>query len=103
MSDGVAASTSRPHPRRLDGSAEPGPVVLFVYNLLYWPYLFSTCALLFVPSFFLWLLTRPWDEKQRVLSWYTTGWGAHYLTRAPFAGVTVEGLERAPADAACVF
>jgi 1-acyl-sn-glycerol-3-phosphate acyltransferase len=34
---------------------------------------------------------------------YTCWWGGHYLAWAPLAGVRVEGRQRVPRDAACVF
>jgi len=82
---------------------EPSALVLVIYNLLYWPYLLASCALLFFPAVVIWLVTLPFDPRQRILGWYTTGWGAHYLTRAPLVVVTVDGLERAPRDRPCVY
>src|SRR6266700_1687290 len=52
-----------------------GPVALGVYNALYWPYLFLSCALLFFPALALRLLTFC-DPKRRLLSRYTSVWGA---------------------------
>jgi 1-acyl-sn-glycerol-3-phosphate acyltransferase len=81
----------------------PSAPVLIVYNLIYWPYLLASCAVLFFPAFLLWIVTYPWDRRRRALAWYTSLWGAHYLAWAPLAGVTVEGLERAPHDKPCVY
>jgi 1-acyl-sn-glycerol-3-phosphate acyltransferase len=81
---------------RADTPRPPGAAVLFVYNLLYWPYLFLSCAVFFFPGLLLWLVTLPFDPRQRILGWYTTGWGAHYLTKAPLVTVTVEGKGRIP-------
>jgi 1-acyl-sn-glycerol-3-phosphate acyltransferase len=72
-----------------------GPVALTVFNLLYWPYLIATTALLFVPALALYLLTF-WQRPRRWLHAYTSYWAAHYLAWAPFAGVRVEGRERLP-------
>lgn len=82
---------------------EPSAPVLVLYNLLYWPYLFGTCAILFVPALAIWLATFFWDRRLRALGWYTSLWGAHYLTWAPLTGVTVEGLSRVPGDRPCVY
>jgi 1-acyl-sn-glycerol-3-phosphate acyltransferase len=79
-----------------------GPFGLGVYNALYWPYLLLSCALLFFPALALRVLTL-WDPKRRWLSRYTSVWGAHYLAKAPFASVRVEGLEHAPRDGAVVY
>jgi 1-acyl-sn-glycerol-3-phosphate acyltransferase len=88
------------------GAALPPPqhgaVVLAIYNALYWPYLFLSCAVLFVPALLIFLVT-PWDRRRRALASFTSWWGAHYLTAAPLAGVTVEGLENAPRERACVY
>jgi 1-acyl-sn-glycerol-3-phosphate acyltransferase len=82
---------------------EPRAVALLIYNLIYWPYLLGSFAVLFAPAFLIWLFTFSWDRRLRALTWYTTLWGAHYLAWAPFAGVTVEGLARAPRGAPCVY
>jgi 1-acyl-sn-glycerol-3-phosphate acyltransferase len=82
---------------------EPSAPVLWVYNLVYWPYLVGSCAILFVPAFVLWLVTFWWDKKLRLLGKYTCMWAAHYLAWAPLAGVTVEGRSRLPHDGACVY
>src|SRR6185503_20487735 len=85
------------------GRREPSAPVLVIYNLLYWPYLLGSCAVLFVPAFLIWLMTFFWDPKLRALTWFTTLWGAHYLAWAPLAGVTVEGRSRVPEGASCVY
>lgn len=72
---------------------EPSGPVLLLYNLLYWPYLLASCAILFWPALAIWFATVLWDKKLRALAWYTSLWGSHYLAWAPLAGVTVEGLE----------
>src|SRR5204863_8769740 len=82
---------------------EPSALVLAIYNLLYWPYLLLSCAVLFFPALLLWLVTLPFDPRQRILGWYTTGWGAHYLTRAPLVVVTVERRRRIPVDRPAVY
>jgi 1-acyl-sn-glycerol-3-phosphate acyltransferase len=79
-----------------------GPFGLALYNLLYWPYLLLSCAVLFFPALLLWLVTF-WDPKRRWLSKYTSIWGAHYLAWAPFASVRVEGLEHARPERPCVY
>jgi 1-acyl-sn-glycerol-3-phosphate acyltransferase len=84
-------------PRRA-ARAPTGPseaLFLAVYNLFYWPYLLSTCAILFVPALVIFVVTRPFDRKRRILHRFTSLWGAHYLAWAPFAGVRVEGLDAA--------
>jgi 1-acyl-sn-glycerol-3-phosphate acyltransferase len=79
-----------------------GPLGLAVYNALYWPYLLVSCAVLFFPALALRLFSFT-DPKRRLLSRYTSVWGAHYLSKAPFASVRVEGLEHAPRDGAAVY
>ncbi len=78
-------------------------VALFVYNIFYWPYLLSTCSVLFFPAFAIWLVTFTWDKKLAILHRYTSYWAAHYLAWAPFAGVHVTGKERVPKEGGVVF
>lgn len=81
---------------------EPRPVTfgLILYNIVYWPYLLGTCAVLFVPALLIFIVTAPFDRKRRALHAFTCVWGAHYLAWAPFAGVNVEG--KGP-DGPCIF
>jgi 1-acyl-sn-glycerol-3-phosphate acyltransferase len=72
---------------------DPSALVVFLYNVFYWPYLLSTCALLFPPAFVIFLGTFFWDRHLQILHRYTTWWGAHYLTRAPLVPWAVEGKE----------
>jgi 1-acyl-sn-glycerol-3-phosphate acyltransferase len=90
------------------GTSEPsdasGPTpFLALYNAFYWPYLLTTCVLGFVPALLIFVVTAPFDPKRRLLHAYTCFWGAHYLAWAPFAGVRVEGLERARAAGPCIY
>jgi 1-acyl-sn-glycerol-3-phosphate acyltransferase len=80
-----------------------GPLALAIYNAIYWPYLMLSCAVLFVPALLLFLLTFWWDPKRRWLRRYTTYWGAHYLTWAPFAGVRVAGREHLQGVSGCIY
>jgi 1-acyl-sn-glycerol-3-phosphate acyltransferase len=70
-----------------------GPAGLAVFNAVFWPYLFATTALAFVPTLALWAL-KPFDPKKTLLRRFTEEWGAHYLERIPFAGVEVTGRDR---------
>lgn len=79
-----------------------GSVMIAVYNALYWPYLIVTCVAFFIPAFALFCLTF-WQRPRRWLHAYTSVWGMHYLAWAPFAGVRVEGRERALALPRCVY
>ena len=71
-----------------------GPLGHAIYNLLYWPYLITTIVLLFVPALVIWLFSF-WRRPRPLLHAYTSIWASHYLSAAPFAGVRVEGRERA--------
>jgi 1-acyl-sn-glycerol-3-phosphate acyltransferase len=82
---------------------EPGLLVIVLYNLLFWPYLVASCAVLFVPALALFLVTFAWDRHLRLLHRYTSAWGAHYVTRAPLVPVVIEGRERVRPDAAYVY
>ncbi|HLV64165.1 MAG TPA: lysophospholipid acyltransferase family protein [Polyangiaceae bacterium] len=83
-------------PRTLSGA------MLVVFNALYWPYLVTTCVLLFVPAFVI-FVTTFWQRPRRLLHAYTSVWASHYLAWAPFAGIRVEGRERAVDGRACVY
>ncbi len=83
-------------------TAIPTPL-LVLYNVLYWPYLFTTCVVLFVPALAIFLLTAPFDPKRRLLHKYTCFWGSHYLAWAPLAGTRVEGLYRAKNAGPCIY
>jgi 1-acyl-sn-glycerol-3-phosphate acyltransferase len=72
---------------------------LVVYNLIYWPYLLTTIAILFLLVVVVRLVTF-WDR--RYTHALTSAWAAHYLGSAPFAGVEVEGREAAPRGG-CIF
>lgn len=79
------------------------PLALAAYNALYWPYLLTSCAVLFWPALGLFVLTTGWDKKRRLLHAYTSLWGSHYLAWAPFAGVRVHGRDRVEGRGPCVF
>ncbi len=86
-------------------TARKGPLrgfPLVAFNLVYWPYLLSTCALLFVPALAIWLFSF-WRRPRKLLHAYTSLWGAHYLAWAPFASVRVEGREAALRGGPCVY
>lgn len=91
----LPATTSKraAEPVHAPSSCRLGRWGLSVYNALYWPYLLSSCVLLFLPAFALWVATAPWDPKRRLLGAFTRWWGRHYLGWAPFAGLRVEGAE----------
>lgn len=74
-----------------------------VFTSIFWPYLVTTSAILFAPALGIWLATLPFDPKKRVLARFTAEWAAHYLERAPFAGVTVSGQENLIRDRPVVF
>jgi 1-acyl-sn-glycerol-3-phosphate acyltransferase len=100
MSSGKSPSAA--HRASVTGD-EPGPLFLWIYNLLFWPYLLVSCAVLFIPALLIWLCTFAWDPKLRALSRFTSLWGAHYLTWGPRTAVTVEGLGHTNPDAPCVY
>jgi 1-acyl-sn-glycerol-3-phosphate acyltransferase len=97
----LSEAASRPPDTRVD-RCQLGPVGLALYNAVYWPYLLTSCAVLFFPALVLWALTF-WDPKRRWLSRFTSLWGAHYLAWAPFASVKVEGLEHVDPARPCVY
>jgi len=76
-----------------------GPLGLLVFNLLYWPYLMTTIAILFPLVVMMRLVTFGNRRPTHAL---TSAWAAHYLTAAPFAGVRISGRENVP-QGACIF
>lgn len=78
------------------------PIGLVLYNLFYWPYLLGSVVVLFFPALALFLLTF-WQRPRRWLHVYTTHWAAHYLSRAPYASISVKGREHALGLRSCVF
>jgi 1-acyl-sn-glycerol-3-phosphate acyltransferase len=80
-----------------------GSFGLAAYNALYWPYLLTSCIVLFFPALLLFLLTVPFDRRRRWLHRYTCWWGGHYLAWAPFAGVRVQGREHLRDVGPCIF
>jgi 1-acyl-sn-glycerol-3-phosphate acyltransferase len=87
----------------VEDASRPGVLFVVLYNVLYWPYLILSCAVLFVPALLIFLVTFAWDRRLRILHRYTSAWGAHYLSRAPLAGTRVEGREHLKDDVAYVY
>src|SRR5690349_5921037 len=79
-----------------------GRVGLVIYNLLYWPYLLGSCVVLFWGALLIFMLTF-WDARRRLLNAYTRMWGKHYLSCAPFAGITLEGSEHVQHLERCIY
>src|SRR5258706_13768847 len=88
----MAAAPRRPA-ARLSGLG------LAFYNLIYWPYLLTTIAILFFLVVVVRLVTF-WDR--RYTHALTSACAAHYLGAAPFPGAEVEGREAAPRGG-CIF
>ena len=103
MASPPAIEAQSPRPGRAAGLAGHGNASIVLYNILYWPYLILSCAVLFWPALLVYLATFAWDRHLRVLHRFTSAWGGHYLARAPFAGVTVEGRENVPVGPAYVY
>lgn len=89
-------------PERHAARSPTGVAFDAVYNVLYWPYLLSSCVLLFLPAVLIWAASLR-DERRRLLHQYTCLWASHYLALAPRAGVKVEGLEQARESQPCIF
>lgn len=70
------------------------PAALAAYNAAFWPYLLGSAAALFVPALGIWAATARTDTRKRLLARYTSAWGAHYLSHAPLAGVTLLGRDK---------
>lgn len=75
---------------------------LAAFNAVFWPYLLTSSALSLVPTLGCYALSA-FDKEKNLLRRFTEEWGAHYLERAPWAGVTVIGRERAPIGKPAVY
>ncbi len=82
--------------------AELSRAGLLAFNAVFWPYLVTTSALAFVPMVGFYAASL-FDKKKTLLRRFTEEWGAHYLERAPFAGVTVIGRERVDPNRPAIF
>ncbi len=80
-----------------------GPIGSAAYSALFWPYLLGSSVVLFAPALGIFLATAPFDRRRRLLAKYTAEWGAHYLERAPFAGVEVLGRERIDPERTAIY
>jgi 1-acyl-sn-glycerol-3-phosphate acyltransferase len=80
-----------------------GPTGQLLYSTLFWPYLMSTVALLFVPSLGITVLGWPFDKRRSFLAKFTAVWAGHYLTRAPLAGAILRGREKVREDRPAVY
>jgi 1-acyl-sn-glycerol-3-phosphate acyltransferase len=92
----MASPFPDPEPR------EHSPLALAAFNAVFWPYLFGTTALTLVPTLGLYALS-VFDKKKTLLRRFTEEWGAHYLERAPGAGVTVIGREKIDASRPAIY
>jgi 1-acyl-sn-glycerol-3-phosphate acyltransferase len=93
MSPHQAASVGRAEAAAAPRVADPGALVVVLYNLLFWPYLLVTVAILFFPALFLFLVTFAWDRHLWILHRYTSVWASHYVVRAPLVPFKLEGAE----------
>jgi 1-acyl-sn-glycerol-3-phosphate acyltransferase len=97
-----AAEQARPPPAVARAGAA-GRLYSACFNLLFWPYLTLSSAVLFWPALLLFLCAFPERRRYRWLHAYTSWWGAHYLRYAPGAGLHVTGRELVPRDQAVVY
>lgn len=84
-------------------ASRAGRLGVLLFNLVFWPYLIASSALLFVPSLFMYLCVRPERRRTSLLHAYTSFWASHYLRFAPGAGLSVSGREQVPRDHPVIF
>jgi 1-acyl-sn-glycerol-3-phosphate acyltransferase len=65
-------------------------------SALFWFYLMSASALLFLPALTIFIVTFPFDRQRRLLHRYTCWWAFHFIELSPLWGVEFEGRERIP-------
>ncbi|PIE71908.1 MAG: 1-acyl-sn-glycerol-3-phosphate acyltransferase [Deltaproteobacteria bacterium] len=65
-------------------------------SILFLAYICITCALMFPLAVLIWLITRPFDHRLRVLHQFTCLWGAHYIWVMPVWKLTLTGRNKIP-------
>ncbi len=65
-----------------------------VFSFLFWFYLITSSAVLFLVASVIFALTTPLDRNGRVLHIFTCWWARSYLRLNPFWKVTVEGAKK---------
>lgn len=103
MSPRPVASLGRVEDGARAPAAEPGALTVVLFNLLFWPYLFVTVAILFFPALFLFIVTVAWDRHLWILHRYTSLWASHYVVRAPYVPFKLEGKEHVPPGGTYVY
>lgn len=73
-----------------------------VYSVVFWSFFAVSSAALFVGAVLVFLLTRPFDPKGRVLHLYSCFWAQLYFYVNPLWSLRVEGRERLPWDGPAV-
>ncbi|MFZ5471400.1 MAG: lysophospholipid acyltransferase family protein [Myxococcota bacterium] len=72
------------------------------YSLLFWFFLATSCVLLSVAGFLVFLLTFPFDRNGRIQHLYSCVWAQLYFHVNPLWRLRVEGRERLPWHGAAV-
>jgi 1-acyl-sn-glycerol-3-phosphate acyltransferase len=73
-----------------------------VFSIVFWSFFALSSAVLFAGAVLLFLVTRPFDAKGRVLHLYSCFWAQLYFYVNPLWSLKVEGRERLPWNSAAV-
>jgi 1-acyl-sn-glycerol-3-phosphate acyltransferase len=76
---------------------------VLLFNLIFWPYLIVSSALLFGPALVMYACVHPKQRRTRWIHAYTSFWASHYLRFAPCAGLSISGRERVPRGKSVIF
>ena len=63
-------------------------------SALFWSYLALSSAFLWAAAVVIWVLSRAFDRRARLLHRFTCWWAYHYVQLCPFWKVRIEGRER---------
>jgi 1-acyl-sn-glycerol-3-phosphate acyltransferase len=73
-----------------------------VFSIVFWSFFALSSALLFAGAVLVFLVTRPFDSKGRVLHLYSCFWAQLYFYVNPLWSLKVDGRERLPWNSAAV-
>jgi 1-acyl-sn-glycerol-3-phosphate acyltransferase len=79
-------------------STQPAPLHRRLLSAAFWLFITFTSVAIFPVAALIWLVTLPFDRKQKVLHLFTCAWGAFYPWVNPMWSVRVLGREHIEKD-----
>jgi 1-acyl-sn-glycerol-3-phosphate acyltransferase len=74
-----------------------------IHTALFWAWVVISLPIFFVPAFFIWLVTLPFDRNGRMLHYYTCIWCGQHVWTDPLFGLDVQGRDRHDTSKAYVY